>query len=360
MECYKKIGLLLCGTMMMLQSCVTNNLDDCPDSIRYAIAFEYTLHTGENDRFYDDVDKMYVYVFDAVTRVCVYADTATLLAPFVSDFVYPLPLDAGNYDIIAWGWGRNPGDRALKMSTAVIPTVVVGLTSIDDARLQLEEATCSGQLERIFYSEHRNVEVSAFVSRVDTLPLMNITNQIRIVLPDVKTAGMQDKMTISIVGNDGAYYFNSVSRSPDNGEGYFKSGNNAPDIDGGRGAVTYLPYVIYRTDSILLADPIYMTDPYTGTGLDSMMIVEISSLRLVQNNANMKVILNYNDGEVIKELPLLELLQTGMSGRIQTNLDTYSRWQLEHYMFNTHLTVHIYAMDWHVIYRETGMGGILQ
>ena len=166
MECYKKIGLLLCITILMLQGCVTNNLDDCPDAVRYALSFKYTLHTetsnrlidGEYDRFYDDVDKLFIYVFDVTTKKCVYADTATILAPFTENYIYPIPLNTGKYDIITWGWGRNPGDNSLKMSTAIVPRIIPGSTNIDEARLQIEEKTCNGQLERIFYSETRNVE----------------------------------------------------------------------------------------------------------------------------------------------------------------------------------------------------------
>jgi len=367
MVSYKKIGLLLCSVLLILQSCVTNNLDDCPEAIRYALAFEYTLHTETSnrivedgfDRFYDDVDKLFVYVFDATTKRCVYADTASLLAPFENNFTYPLPLNVGKYEIIVWGWGRNPGDNALKISTAIIPAITIG-TSIDDARLQLEESICKGKLERIFYSEHRNVEIPAFVSRVDTLPLMNISNRIRIIIPDIKTAKLQDEVDISITANDGAYNFNSVSRSTDSYDalGYFRSGTNAPDLNVGRGNVTYLPYVTYRTDSILRADPIYLAESYNGTGRDSMLIVEISSLRLIQDNSNMEVVIKWNQ-RVIK-FTLLELLQSGITSRVQYNLDRYHEWQLSFEISNTYVTAHIYTMDWHIVFIPKEIGGYIQ
>ena len=377
MEYYKKIGSLLCGMMLMMQSCVTNNLDDCPDAVRYALAFEYTLHTTENsrDRFYDEVDKMYVYVFDAITKECAYVDTLSLLAPFEDDFVYPLSLNVGKYDIIVWGWGRNPGDQSLKMSTAIVPTIVPGRTSIDDARLQLEESIggiCDGRLEKIFYSERRNVDISAFVSRIDTLPLMNISNEIRIVIPDaIATSAMWKDIEISITGDDGAYLFNSLSRAAIvedsySNEGYFKSGNNAPDIAASRGSVTYLPYKTYYTDRILEADPIYLREPYRAVG-DSMLIAEISTLRLVQDNRTMEVVVKWNDtngNSITKKLPLLELLQEAIvyyeGGKIQYNLDRYHRWEITINLTDASMTATVSVMDWHRKPLPGEIGGILQ
>ena len=370
MECYKKIGLLLCSMMFVMQSCVTNNLDDCPDAIRYAIAFKYTLHTedsdrninGEYDRFYKDVDKMFIYVFDEQTKLCVYSDTATLRSPFENDFIYPIPLSVGKYNIITWGWGRNQGNQSLNISTAIIPTVVPNVTSIDDARLQLEKSVINGQLEKIFYSEKRNVEIGAFMSRIDTLPLMNITNMVRVVISDLTTASMQDDTSISIEGDDGAYLFNSISRSSNSypgGEGYFKSGNNAPDFWGGnRSDVTYIPFKTYRTDSILKFDPIYIVNPYEGSGRDSMLVVEISSLRLLEDNANMRLIIN-SEGKR-RSYSLVGLLQEGISSRVQYNLDRYHRWQIVFEIRETYVTIHIYSMNWHVVKVITDIGGYYQ
>ena len=369
----------------MMQSCVTNNLDDCPDAVRYAIAFKYTLHTeesgrfinGEYDRFYEDVDKLFIYVFDATTKLCVYADTATVLAPFEDDFVYPIPLNVGKYNIITWGWGRNEGSPSLKMSTAIIPTVVPNVTTIDDARLQLEEAVVNNQLEKIFYSETRDMEISPFISRIDTLPLMNISNTVRIVLEDMRTAKLQDEITISITGDDGAYLFNSISNSKAGSypgdEGYFKSRNNAPDLYAGiRSDVTYNPYVVYRTDSILKADPIHIRTPYTGSGRDSMLVVEISSLRFVQDNREMKIDINWDEVDLngktdhhTFQIPLVKILEdfianTMNSTRIQYNLDRVHRWQINFKITDTYVTASISIMNWHNKNNPADLGGILQ
>jgi hypothetical protein len=347
MDCYKKIGLLLCGMMLLMQGCVTNDLDDCPDAIRYALSFDYTVHADVYDRFYEDVDKMVVYAFDAATGLCVYADTATLLAPFEKDFTYSLPLNVGKYDIITWGWGRNTGDLTLKRSSTIIPNIIPGKTNIQDARFLLEEKLSDGRLEKNFYGELHDVEIPAFMSRVDTLRLVNLVNKIRVVLPDVNTAELQDKVEIYIKGDNGAYLFGGTPIvNPDKGVTYY-----APNIDPARGSVTTLPYTIYRTDSILIADPIYRTEPYTGKGVgkDSLMVAEFSILRLVQNNENMKLVIKKNNNHSV-ELPLLDILQSGFAANVQYNLDKYDRWQLFFSAAESYVTVHIYVMDWHYIH----------
>jgi hypothetical protein len=336
--------------MLLMQGCVRNDLDDCPDAVRYALSFDYTIHADEYDRFYDDVDKMFVYVFDAATGLCVYADTATLLAPFKEDFTYSLPLNVGKYNIITWGWGRNTGDLTLKRSTTIIPTIIPGTTNIQDARFLLEEKLSDGRIEKNFYGELHDVEIPAFMSRVDTVRLVNLVNQVRVVFSDMNTAELQDKVDISIKGDNGAFSFGgSPVVNPGKGITYY-----APNIDPVRGSVTYLPYKTYRTDSILVADPIYMAEPYTGTGRDSLMVAEFSILRLVQNDENMKVVIKWNNSSV--ELPLLEILQSGLSANVQYNLDKYDRWQLSYKMTGTTVTVHIYVMDWHYVYQSEEVG----
>jgi hypothetical protein len=343
MEFFKKTSLYVCVVFLIItQGCVKNDLDDCPDAIRYALAFKYTLHTEGKDRFYNDVDKMFVYAFDAATGLCVYADTVTALAPFEEDYTYPLFLNVGEYNIITWGWGRNDGDNMLKISTAVVPVIIPGETSIDEARLLLEEKICDGRLEKTFYGEIRDVNVPAFLSRVDTISLMNLTNQIRVIIKDAVTTEIQDAISISIVGDNGAYYFNSSG--------------NAPNHDAVKGRVTYLPYKIYRTDSILVADPIYTETVYPGTGLDSMLIVEISTLRLIQNNENMQLVMK-NGNMYERRLSLLDMLQSGLQSPIQSNLDKYYRWQLSYNILNTHSSVEVWVMNWHFIYLPSDIGG---
>ena len=367
MECFKKIGLLLCISMLMLQGCVTNTLDDCPEAIRYALAFKYTLHTDRSnrpsgDRFCDDVDKMFVYVFDATTSKCVFVDTLKLRGPFGEDYTYPISLNIGKYDIIAWGWGRNPGDDSLKVSTAIIPLVIPGTTTIDNARLQIEKNTINGQLEKIFYSEMRDVNIPAFISRVDTMPLMNISNLIRVVIKDAKTAKMQDEMDVSITSNDGVYFFDSRSPSRDDSygtSGYFRSGNNAPDIDGRYENVTYLPYKKYRTDSILKADPIHI-DGYSGSGRDSVLVLDMSLLRLVQDNQNTELVVDYN-GDITK-FDIIEILQTAINRAnllprgAQYHMDRYHRWQISISKTGTNVTVTVSVLDWHLVLVDRPIG----
>jgi hypothetical protein len=323
--------------------------DNCPDAIKYVLSFDYTIHADGYDRFYDDVDKMVVYVFDAATGSCVYADTTTLLAPFEKDFTYTLPLNVGKYDIITWGWGRNTGSLELKRSSTIIPNIIPG-TNIQNARFLLEKNLNDGRLEKNFYGELHDVEISAFTSREDTMRLMNLVNQIRIVFPDINTAELQDKVEINIKGYNGAYFFEgSPFYNSDKKVMYY-----APNMDPIQGIVTTRPYKIYRTDSVLLADPIYLAGLPSGTGKDSMLVADISVLRLVQSDENMKAVINVNN--YLIELPLLEILQSGFSSNVQYYLDKYDRWQLFINTNETYGTIHIYVADWHFVYQRAEAG----
>ena len=57
MERFKYAFLLPILCLFFLQGCVHGDLEDCPPMVRYAVAFKYTDHTENGDRFYDDVKK---------------------------------------------------------------------------------------------------------------------------------------------------------------------------------------------------------------------------------------------------------------------------------------------------------------
>ncbi len=347
MESYKKAGLLLCSMMILLQSCVMNTLDDCPDAIRYSVAFRYTLHTDPDtdNRFSDDVDKMFIYVFDAATGVCVHADTTSMLAPFEPDYTYALPVTAGKYDIITCGWGRNTGDSSLRRSSAVIPAVIPGETTIDEATFMLEKTISDFKIEKTFFGDLRHVEISSFVSRVDTIDVINISNQIRVVIPDITTLEEKKNLTVRIESKNGAYSFED-------------DGTSTPILKPGEEkAIEYLPYAVYHTDSILRADPILGSTTYANA--DSMYVLEFSTLRLFAQDSETQLIFTYNGREI--KFKLLELLKAGITDPdVQMHLDKYYRWQIEYKIKTTHVTVRISTIKWRVSYQPTDIGGIMQ
>jgi tetrahydromethanopterin S-methyltransferase subunit G len=353
MECYKKIGLLLCVMTISLQSCVRNDLDECPPAVRYALNFEYTIHPERNidgtpiNRFVEDVDRMYVFAFDS-TGTCMHADT-TLTGPFSEGLTYSLPLNVGRYTTITTGWGRDTGDPNLHRSTAVIPRITVGETNIREVRLILEDVESSvhnvdGKIEKTFYGENE-INIVPFSNRVDTVPLMNIANMIRIIVIDANKLENWQSMELTIDGDNGAYSF---------------FGSPVIRAVGVLGRVKYKPFGKYYTDSIAVKDPINLSRPSPGSGSDPMLVFDISTLRLIEGDRNLKVNFEW-EGRII-EFELVTLITEAIPSGLnkQYELDSNFRWQIEFNLTETAATANVIVENWRVIQQDTGLGGILQ
>ena len=173
-----RFKLLLSALCFVLlgQSCVHGGLDDCPPMVTYAVAFNYTSHAEIIDRFYDDVKKIELYVFDENSLVYT---TATAVSPYEKNFNIPLDLPMGNYHILAWGntLDSEPFD--------ITPSPFVkGKTSLSEARLTLQKTANelnNTKLENLFFGEI-HAEIPLYVSRIDTIPLINNTKNVRVVL----------------------------------------------------------------------------------------------------------------------------------------------------------------------------------
>jgi hypothetical protein len=163
--------LLLCT--LVFQGCVHGDLDDCPPMVNYAVAFEYTNHTGNTDRFYEEVKKVNVYVFDDDGLVFT---TTTEIGPYENDFKIPLNLPMGKYRIITWG---NLLDG--QPFTVTPEEFVTGETTLAEARLILQQYADNLRLENLFYGE-REVDIPLYYSKTDTVSLINNTNNVRVVL----------------------------------------------------------------------------------------------------------------------------------------------------------------------------------
>ncbi|MDR2148761.1 MAG: FimB/Mfa2 family fimbrial subunit [Tannerella sp.] len=387
MECVKKIGLLLCASALFaMQGCVRNSLEDCPPEIRYGLSFDYLLHTvdvnGNNiyseladDRFYEDVDKMYLYVFDNTTGMCVFADT-TLTGPFPDGYVYQgWQPGSGTYDIIVWGWGRNTGNLTLNRSTGTIPAAIIpGQTHISVARFILNELNNSvndnvyGKIEKTFYGEIQNKYISPFFSDVDTVELINISKLVRVIIPDAEEAGIPDwenSIKITIEGDNGSYLFTPGVSSP------------LRDPDPDQNHVIDNPYQTLYTDSVLRADPIpRFPRNYRGiTDIDSGLVVDISTLRLIASDPNMKLVITWPGLDKPLVIPLMKLLEDALAiglfddfsaDNLQRLFDRIDQWEIMFNITDTYVSASIgiqcgcSILDWHVVVQRVSVGGILQ
>ena len=228
---------ILC-LMFFAQSCVHGDLDDCPPMVNYAVAFKYTNHMDKTDRFYDDVKKINLYVFDENNLIYT---TTTDLGPHKENFNVPLDLPMGNYHIIAWGNVLDSQPFSVTSYDGDDENAFIkGKTTIEEARLILQrnaDNLSQTELEKLFYGE-LDVEVPLYISRVDTMPLMNNTNHVRVVLHwdhtgAVKTAEKivdYDEVIVRLTGNNAVYDFDNEFIS---------------------NKVVYAPYAIDNTGAIL-------------------------------------------------------------------------------------------------------------
>lgn len=208
---YKLFILSVFCLMFFAQSCVHGDLDDCPPMVSYAVAFKYTNHTEKTDRFYDDVKKINLYVFDDDNLIYT---TKTELSPYEQNFNIPLEnIPMGNYHIVAWG---NLLDDEPFLIT---PEFEVGVTTLAEARMVLQktaEDLNNTDLEKLFFGE-MTVEIPMYISKIDTLSLTNNTNRVRVLLHwDHSVLASNEivdhsKVVVRLKGTNAIYKFDNSS-----------------------------------------------------------------------------------------------------------------------------------------------------
>jgi hypothetical protein len=366
---FKQLIFTAIVMVMVMPSCVRNDMDECPATAVYSLIYEYTLNPDEVDRF-TELDRLYIYVFEKKTGECIAMDTEN--GPFPSDYRYFLSLFPGEYDIITWGYDWPDNDPSRKMTT-VIPDIKVGIwgvpgtgTKISDARLILEELKTNGKdglpnvvnsrMENTFYGESHAVCESVYDSKTDTVSLINLTNQVRIIFEDVTTTRFQSNVSVKITDKNGAYYF-------------YKSMSDNPAYDESYDRIEYLPCAMYKTDSILNKDPV-TTHNFAGTGLDSVLVADFSVLRLFKKNED-PFVRDYPDVYLTIEwtnedgtrygnggdqpalvFSLSELLGAGVQRmgfvNSQEALDKINRWEIMLNLQETYVTGTVNVLGWEV------------
>lgn len=354
-----RIKLLLSAFCLLLigQSCVHGELDDCPPMVNYAVAFTYTNHTGNRDRFYDDVKKINLYVFDSEKYI--YTTTAAV-SPYEKNFNIPLDLPMGNYHIIAWC-------NALSTEPFEITpaTFVKGETTLQQARLTLQKtagALNNSPLEKLFFGEIQ-AEIPLYASRIDTIPLTNDTKHVRVTLhwhyKDIPLSDRinHDNMEVRLSGVNAKYKF-------DNG--------NDPL------GVTYAPYDNNMLASEIKADTFkWLKIYYFSNDFKQIMdtrIYDFSVLRLFKDiplmlsldysNKDERYMISIHNEDIISR-------QTGFGylfyydmqlpeNQWQNTFDKYDHYGVDVYIVqdaaDTFVTGGIHVLPWHKVTEVEGGG----
>ena len=198
-------------TLMIVQGCIHGDLDDCPPMVNYAVAFTYTDHIWNSDRFTDDVKKINLYVFrhDGIDIDTIYR-IKTQMGRFDKTFKIPLDeLPVGTYDMVAWGNVLDDQPFHITPDEFLLDT-----TSLTQARLILEKTRGElndTELEKLFWGEI-TAEIPLHISRVDTIPLHNDTKRIRVVIHwdyNNLPALDLDNVVVRINGTNAKYRFHN-------------------------------------------------------------------------------------------------------------------------------------------------------
>jgi len=283
--------LVLC-LIVFAQSCIHGDLDDCPPMVNYAVAFKFTHHMYNGDRFYDDVKKINLFVFDDDNLVYT---TTYAVGPYEENFNIPLDLPMGKYHIIAWENVLDNGPLAFSPS---IENFRKGVTTLQEARLalQLEANNVSSyNLEKILYGD-TIVDIPLYVSRIDTIPLINDTHNIRVVLHWDHTdtplsygqsyADFYDEIDVYLLGHNAVYFFDDTPAPND---------------------VNYAPYAIDRTGDILRTSTwdnamrIYYYPDTIEADMDSI-VFDFKVLRLVPTNPLVMTIIQHSTVDTVNLL----------------------------------------------------------
>ncbi|MDR0333145.1 MAG: FimB/Mfa2 family fimbrial subunit [Dysgonamonadaceae bacterium] len=131
MDILKKI-LLLPLLVLLLSSCIKDNLDDC-GRLDFRLQFSFTLNNQHEDLLADEVRNIRVYVFDQVTGLLV--DMINVTEQDIARGYIDVDLLGGRYTFVAWGSNTNITNGGYAAAGTV------GQTTLNDFRMTLATAS---------------------------------------------------------------------------------------------------------------------------------------------------------------------------------------------------------------------------
>lgn len=281
-----------------LTSCIYDYIDECPQA--YSVCFRYNYNMEFTDRFADEVENLSVYVFDADGKYLrTFSDRGDALSK--PGYCLPLPLDPGQYRLVAWA-GLEGGcfePSAMQASGAAAEDLVVALRCNGDGEVPYENP-----LVPLWQAMAETVTVpQPGTEHTDTLGLIKDTNTIRVILQQ------RDGGTVM----HAADYAFSIECPHGNGRLAYDN-----TLLGGR-SLTYRPYLQTEGTGDEASD---------GTAAISNVIAELSVSRLTEDDAMRLHIVKASDGTPLVDLSLIRyILMTDREedGRIRSDQEYLDR-----------------------------------
>lgn len=330
--------LLAVATVLPLASCHTvwDDDDDCPVETEYRVKFKYDYNMLYADAFASQVHSVTLYAFDADGRLAFQqTDQGEMLSD--PDYSMLLPLEEGNYRLVAWA-GVQDGNGF------TVPRLTEGVSTFDDltCRINRYSATLHGEpIDSVGYLQplwHGQLDTQTLTRAADrteylTVPLVKNTNTFRIILQQM-AAGSVDASQFEFTVADE--------------NGLMLADNSLDPTDG---TLTYMPY--YQAQGSAGID-----GPASEDQLN-MAVAELTTGRLMADSDMRLTISNRETGETVLSIPLIDYLElcktvANYDMPLQEYLDREDTYTMTFFLDsnNAWINTQVIINDWIVRYND--------
>lgn len=330
--------MLAAAALLPVTSCDTvwDNDDDCPIETEYRVKFKYDYNMLYADAFASQVHSVTLYAFDADGRLAFQqTDRGDMLAE--SDYSMLLPLEPGNYRLVAWA-GVEDGNGF------TVPQLTESISAIDDltCRINRYPTTLWGEpIDSVGYLQplwHGSVETPVLTRAADrteyiTVPLVKNTNTFRIILQQI-AAGPVDASLFEFTVTDE--------------NGLMAYDNSLVPNDG---TLTYMPYYQAQGSADIEGTP--------SADQINMAVAELSTGRLMVDSDVRLTISNRETGETVLSIPLIDYLEVcrtvaNYDMPLQEYLDREDTYTMTFFLDtnNAWINTQVIINDWIVRYND--------
>lgn len=252
---------LLLACMGMMSSCdiFNEDLSEC----RLSVKFKYDYNMLSTDEFHAEVDRVTLFVFDKDDKF-LFKQSAEVSSLTTGDNLMDIQLPVGRYKFMAWAGVHDSYE---------ISSLVAGTSTITDLKLRLkrdQSLIIDKKLEPLWYGEIIDVDFTGTTHQTEVINLIKDTKRIRCMFQNA--SGKNNDLLL----ND--YKFEILS------------------------ANGYLDY-----DNSLLKDDILSYYPYyTEQKSNSIMIIELNTLRLVSDHEARFIITEKATAKTVLDIDLID------------------------------------------------------
>ena len=330
--------LLAAAALLPITSCDTvwDNDEDCPIEIEYRVKFKYDYNMLYADAFASQVHSVTLYAFDTDGKL-VFQQTEQGEKLADTDYSMLLPLEAGNYRLVAWA-GVQDGNAF------TVPPLTEGFSTIDDltCRINRYPATLHGEaIDSVGYLQplwHGQLDMQTSARAADrtdyfTVPLVKNTNTFRIILQQMAAGAVDASDFEFTIADENGLMLSDNSLSPTNG------------------MLTYMPY--YQAQGSAGID-----GPASEDQLN-MAVAELTTGRLMADSDIRLTISSRETGETVLSIPLIDYLElcktvANYDMPLQEYLDREDTYTMTFFLDsnNAWINTQVIINDWIVRYND--------